>query len=101
MVFAGLRALETAGNQLGPASIGATLASPGADGGKAAAGGASPPPATPSIVGAQPSAPGAPANGASTNEAHFAAHSTFVKGQKRDFERNVRGSLYRTLPPPV
>src|SRR6266436_2580235 len=54
MVFAGLRALETAGNKLGPASIGATLASPGADGGKAAGGGASPAPVAASVAAAQP-----------------------------------------------
>ncbi len=97
MVFAGLRALETAGNQLGPASIGATLASPGADGGKAAAGGASPAPATPSIVGAQPAAAGAPANGASANEAHLAAYSAFEKAANEDLERSVGGAIERTL----
>src|SRR5467141_171994 len=74
MVFAGLRALETAGNKLGPASIGATLASPGADGGKAAGGGASPAPVAASVAAAQPAAAGASVGNASAHEAHVAAY---------------------------
>src|SRR5260370_1427595 len=60
MVFAGLRALETAGSQPGTSSVGATLGSHGANGGKVSAGGPSPAPSAPSVVGAQPAAAGAP-----------------------------------------
>src|SRR5260370_15967871 len=56
MVFAGLRALETARTQPGTSSVGATPGSHGANGGQVSARGASPPPSAPSVVGAQPAA---------------------------------------------
>jgi hypothetical protein len=68
MVFAGLRALEAVGDQPGAASVGATLGSPGANGGDASA-----------------------------NEAHVAAYAAFEKAANEDLERRVGGAIERTL----
>ena len=109
MVFAGLRALEAAGNQAGAASVGArfstspsasaasvgaTLGSPVADGGKVAPGGAGPAPTAPS-VGAQHAAP--QLSSTSTHEARVAAYIAFEKAANNDLERSVGGAIERTL----
>jgi hypothetical protein len=95
MVFAGLRALEEAGKEFGVASVGATLASPGAVGGSAAGGGASPAPAAASVSDA-PAVAGAPV-GDATHEANVAAYATFEKAANEDLERTVGGAIERTL----
>jgi len=97
MVFAGLRALETAGSQPGTSSVGATLGSHGANGGKVSAGGPSPAPSAPSVVGAQPAAAGAPGGDASAHEAHIAAYAAFEKSANEDLERSVGSAIERTL----
>jgi hypothetical protein len=96
MVFAGLRALEQAGDthslrghagqQPGtPAEATASpLAAPAASG-------------SVSSVGAQPAAAGAPAGNTSTNEAQVAAYAAFEKAANEDLERSVGATIARTL----
>jgi hypothetical protein len=95
MVFAGLRALEDAGNQPGASLVGAPLGSPGAANGEVSAGGASPAPAVPSVVGTQHAAP--LRGDTSANEAHVAAYAAFEKAANEDLERSVGGAIERTL----
>jgi len=95
MVFAGVRALEGAGNQPGATSVGTTLASPGNSGVGAAGGGASPAPVAPSVLGAQHAAP--LLSSPSTHEAHVAAYAAFEKAANDDLERSVGASIERTL----
>jgi hypothetical protein len=89
MVFAGLRALEES------AGVGATLASPVANGGAVAGGGASPAPADASSVGARHAAP--LHGNALANEARVAAYASFEKAANEDLERSVGASIERTL----
>jgi hypothetical protein len=95
MVFEGLRALEAAENQSGAASVGATLGSPSANGGKVSAGGTSPAPTAPSVVGTQHAVP--QLSSASTHDAHVAAYAAFEKAANDDLERSVGGAIERTL----
>ena len=95
MVFAGLRALEEVGNQPGAATVGATLGSRGASGGAASAGGASPAPTAPSVVGAQYAAP--QLSSASTQGAHLAAYAAFEKAANEELEKSVGGAIERTI----
>src|SRR5260370_17743904 len=96
-VFAGLRALETAGSHPGTSSVGATLGSHGANGGKVSAGGPSPAPSAPSVVGAQPAAAGAPGGDASAHEAHIAPYAAFEKSPNEDLGGHLRSALDPTL----
>jgi hypothetical protein len=95
MIFAGLRALEDAGKQPGASLVGATLGSPGAASGTVSAGGASPAPAVPSVLGAPHAAP--QHGDTSANEAHVAAYAAFEKAANEDLERSVGGAIERTL----
>jgi hypothetical protein len=103
MVFAGLRALEAAGNQSGAFPVGATLASPAANGGNASAGGASPSPTAPSVEAAPHASslheaqPSSQFSNASGQEAHVAAYAAFEKAANEDLERSVGAAIARTL----
>ena len=95
MVFAGLRALEQTSNPASATTVGATLGSPGANGGEAVAGGASPSPTAPSGVGAQRAAP--LLGNTSTSDSHLAAYASFEKAANEDLERSVAATIDRTL----
>jgi hypothetical protein len=102
MVFAGLRALEAAEHP-GPtrsvaSAVGATLGSPGPNGGSASAGGAlreisgqaSPVPTAQSN-------PGSPQRHDSAQEAQLAAYAAFERAANDDLERSVGTAIERTL----
>jgi hypothetical protein len=102
MVFAGLRALEAAehpGRTRSVASaVGATLGSPGTNGGGASAGGAlrqdsgqaSPAPTAQSNL-------GSPQRHDSAQEAQLAAYAAFERAANDDLERSVGTAIERTL----
>jgi hypothetical protein len=102
MVFAGLRALEAAEHPESSRSIanavGATLGSPGTNGGGASAGGAlretsgqaSPAPTAQSNLGSTP-------RNDSAQEAHLASYAAFERAANDDLERSVGAAIERTL----
>ena len=94
MVFAGLRALETSGHPGSSRSIanavGATLGSPGTNGGSASTGGASPAPTAQSNL-------GSPHRNDSAQEAQLAAYAAFERAANDDLERSVGTTIERTL----
>jgi hypothetical protein len=102
MVFAGLRALEASehpGRTRSVASaVGATLGSPGVNGGNASTGGAlretsgqaSPAPTAQSNL-------GVPQRNDSAQEAHLAAYAAFECAANDDLERSVGTAIERTL----
>jgi hypothetical protein len=94
MVFAGLRALEASEHPGSSRSIanavGATLGSPGANGGGASAGGASPTPTAQSNA-------GSPQRHDSAQEAQLAAYAAFERAANDDLERSVGSAIERTL----
>ncbi len=109
MVFAGLRALEEAGVAAGfsPPSdashVGATLASPAADGGNAHAGAASLPgragPASTTTASGGSLGSRTTEHGTrdTAHEAHVAAYAAFEKAANEELERSVGAAIARTL----
>ena len=94
MVFAGLRALEAAENpgrtRSVASAVGATLGSPGTNGGGASAGGSSPAPTAQSNLGSPP-------RNDSAHEAHLASYAAFERAANDDLERSVGTAIERTL----
>jgi hypothetical protein len=94
MVFAGLRALEAAEHPRRTRSVasavGATLGSPGANGGDASAGGAIPAHTAQSNL-------GSPQRHDSAHEAHLASYAAFERAANDDLERSVGTAIERTL----
>jgi hypothetical protein len=90
MVFAGLRALESAG-------VGATLGSPGADGAAASAGAASPAPTATAASSSRDLRTTDSQTQEAGHEAHLAAYASFEKATNEDLERSVGGAIERTL----
>jgi hypothetical protein len=94
MVFAGLRALEASEHperiRSVASAVGATLGSPGTNGGGASTGGASPAPTAQSNF-------GVPQRNDSAQDAQLAAYAAFERAANDDLERSVGTAIERTL----